>query len=230
MYPWGNKMARKGVVILILAGIISASGCEKGVNKPSGPMRDYFPLHVGDIWTYVYNVGGQEKEESYSIVETRKIGEYEYFVFDKCPLPFFPADYEKGAETIVRKTEHGDVVLRFIDEDILYYKFSDTTLDSMRVVHIDSIPGYEAGMDFITSLQSTHDTVVTPAGTFTDSHRYTSWVGQIVDTGITVWFAPQVGPVRILYASGAGDMHLKSAVVGGRDYLTEEKKKRTMKR
>mgnify|MGYP000333046839 CR=1 FL=1 len=209
-----SKMIRKGIIALLLVGIISFSSCKKGVNNSTSGdvVQDYFPLHVGNTWTYVYDVGGQEKEETYSIVETRKIGEYEYFVFDKCPLPFFPADYEKGAETIVRKTEHGDVVLRFIDEDIMYYKFSDTTLDSMRA--IDAV-----STQFITYLESVEDTVATSAGTFVRCYRFLAHVAQIKDSVIRVWFAPQVGPVRFQYlGGGTTDFLLKSAVVAGRDY------------
>ncbi len=187
-------------------------------------MRDYFPLHVGNSWTYVGTTRGGNEQWSCSIVASRIIGEREYFIFDKSPLPFylFPADYEKGTEVITRKTEHGDVVLRFRDEDILYYKFSDTTLDSMRVVHVDSIPGYEAGMDFITCLLSIEDTVVTPAGTFDHCYRFSVGTAQIIGVWIDAWFTPQVGPVRIMVYGEVGntDMLLKSAAVNGRHYGT----------
>jgi len=217
-----NKMARKGVVILILAGIISSLGCQKGVTNSTsgGAMQDYFPLHVGNTWTYVYDeVGGQQREESYSIVETRKIEEYEYFVFDKCPR-FFLSDLMISDDAIVRKTEYGDVVLRLGDQDILVYNFSDTILDSMRVIHADSIPGQPAGIDFITCLLSIEDTVVTPAGTFDHCYRFSLGTAQIIGVWIEVWFAPQVGPVRIMVYGEVGntDMFLRSAAVNGRHY------------
>jgi hypothetical protein len=209
----------KSFVVLISGMLMVFGGCENGLGPEFVVGTDYFPLQVGNSWTYVYDSGGQEKEETYSILGTRTVGEYEYFVFDKCPLPFFPADYEKGTETIVRKTEQGDVVLRFKDEDILYYKFSDTTLDSMRVIDA-------ARTQFITYLESIEDTVVTPARAFHRCYRFLAYVAQIKDWVIRSWFTPQVGPVRFQsLGEGTTDFLLKSAVVNGKHYRTLEKGK-----
>jgi len=209
-----NNMARKGVVILILAGMISSLGCEKGTNNSSSSSGtlDYFPMQLGNTWTYVDTAGGRDAEWSCSIVATSMVGEHEYFVFDKWP-PFFPADYVKSGEVIIRKTEHSDVVLRLGDEDILYYKFSDTTLDSMRVVPA-------GGTKFITHLESIQDTVVTLAGTFNHCYRFLSYVAQVKGNEVRVGFAPQVGPVCIRLLASNEERLLKSAVVDGRYYGT----------
>ena len=173
-------------------------------------------MHVGNTWTYVYQLGEEEREETYCIVETRVVGQDEYLVFKSSFAPFFPL---RAREVVVRNTENNDVVVRFRDQDVLYYEFSNSTLDSMRVAHVDSVPGYQDGIDFVTYLYSIDDTVTTPAGTFYDCCRFTASIAQVIDTTVEVWFAPDVGPVCFRrWSAGNIPSLLRSAVVDGRHY------------
>lgn len=202
-------------IAIVVAGLV-AGPCSSAAAQEQA---DYFPLQVGNSWTYVCDMAGQERESTYSIIASEMLGEHEYFLFNRS-FPFFPTYQVSGAETISRKTEDGDVVLWFGEQDVLCYEFSDTTLDSARVTHMDDVPGFEAGMDFITGLRSTQDTIITPAAQFDHCYRFISLVHEIKDQDVMVWFAPQAGPVRFQYCGESNeDFVLKSAVIDGQEYV-----------
>ncbi len=166
--------------IIILAVLLF--GCtEEKIANPSGkianPSNDYFPMHVGNSWTFAYNVGDQEKEENFSIVESRRIGNNDYFVFDKRPTFILGIPEKDDIKiAVVRKNEQGDILLRFYQEELLIYKFSDT-VGTVNIAHAASHPRFEDGIDFYSILESVQDTVVTQAGTFEDCYRFLILIG-----------------------------------------------------
>lgn len=206
-------MTSNRFVVLILAGMTLSLACRKGVNDSSsnGGSPDYFPLRVGNTWTYAYRSGGRDKEVTYTIAGAIQADDREYFVFDRWPQ-LFPAEQGLDDRATVRRTEHGDMVLRLREQDILYYGFSDTTISRRMATG--------AGMEVITDLESVQDTVATPGGTFHQCYRFWAAVAQIIDSQISVWFAPEVGPVRFRL-EGVGmstDFALKNALVNGKEY------------
>ena len=209
------------ITVCLFIHAIFFSGCILDGDKPSSinGTNVYFPMNIGNSWTFAYNVGDQEKEENFSIVESRRIGNNDYFVFDNKPT-FILGIPEKGDIDIaaVRINKQGDILLRFGQEELLIYKFSDT-VGTVNIAHAASRPGFENGIDFYSILESVQDTVVTQAGTFEDCYRFLILIGQIIDTDIMVSFAPQVGPVRFQYmAEGTTNFVLKEAVINGKNY------------
>lgn len=162
----------------------------------------FLPLAVGNSWSYeLYLLAYPDKKDttSYTIIDKRKIGDLEYYVFDKWPI-FIPLiiHYSEKNLALFRNNDKGDVFARIADRDALVYEFSNQMLDSMRVTHIDSMEYYPDGLDIVTFLNSTGDTVQTPIGIFNDCFVFAGCIGQVVDSGITAWFSPGIGAVKTL--------------------------------
>ena len=212
--------------VLIILHVAFIIGCILDNDKSSSinGTNDYFPMHVGNSWTFAYcvlNVGDQEKEINFSIVESRRIGNNDYYVFEKRPPFLFLLDHtlEKGEIVLtgVRINKQGDIILWFDQEELLIYKFSDP-VGTVNIAHAASRPRFEDGIDFYSILRSVEDTVVTQAGTFEDCHHFLIHIAQIKGTIINVWFAPQIGPVRFRGFEGTTNYFIKSAVINGKNY------------
>jgi len=176
---------------------------------------DYFPLEVGNSWTFVYKIPYQDqKEVTFSITGKEAIDDHEYYEFNTWPW-FLPL-YSEVA--LMRKTQQLDLLLRIANEDIPIYEFSNTILDSLREIHIDSLPYYPDGADLIIQLTSVSDTLITPAGTFVNCYELISGIKQEADSGTWIWFAPDIGPVRFQPSNVEIDYRLKSACINGRYY------------
>jgi len=183
----------------------------------------YFPLNVGNSWTFSYKLTVNDKwnEITFKIIEKRNISGYDYFVFDKWPL-FLPSNFTRPKlPAIVRNDEKSDLVINIEDMDALMYKFSHKTLDSTRIEHIDYNDIHDSfpnGVDLITMLLSLSDSVQTEAGLFSQCYKFYAFIGQVADTGMYVWFAPEVGPVQIKTTNVEAIYLLKRAVINGNDY------------
>ena len=60
-------------------------GCILDEDKPLtvNGINDYFPMNVGNSWTYVYKTTATENIETFSIIESKQIDNKVYFIFDK---------------------------------------------------------------------------------------------------------------------------------------------------
>lgn len=164
------------------------------VLKPMG----FLPLAVGNRWMMM-GLTHQNKEEweSFSISEKKIIDGQEYFNFAGTPL-FQPV------WGLVRKDEKGDIFIRVGEIDLLIYEFSNPILDSMRTVHIDTLPPhYPEGLDILITLQSIEDTVMTDSITYENCFRYDVCHAQWVGSGTNISFAPNFGPVsHMVFSTG----------------------------
>jgi len=91
------------------------------------------------------------------------------------------------------------------------YAFSDSTIGN-------NITSFQ---DEVALLISTHDTVVIPAGVFTDCYHICYYHTKYRDTDLSLWFAPSIGPVRIRQGATGLDLVLTSAVVNGKIITSE---------
>lgn len=182
----------------------------------------YLPLNVGNSWTFSYKLSNNvENEVTFKIIDKNVIDGYDYFVFDMWPL-FLPSNFTHPVlPAAMRINAKFDAILRVENTDAFGYKFSDTTLDSMRLEHIDynDIYGsFPKGVDLVTLLLSVNDSVHTDAGQFRQCYKFYASIGQVADAGRNVWFAPKVGPVRIQTFNIETDYRLIRAEINGKVY------------
>jgi hypothetical protein len=140
-------------------------------------VRTYFPLEIGNRWTF-----GEPGAVTETIVDTFMLGR-RYF--------FYRFDHFRHVE---------NMALRLTEENKLTFR-----LDPMSVIEHTWVDfGAEIGEQWTVTLpietwtvelQSTTDTVTVPAGTFTDCYRfYFRFSGD--DNDWIEWYAPGVGPVK----------------------------------
>lgn len=158
----------------------------------------YFPLTVGNHWTMV-GITSQniEETESFSISEKLIIDEKDYYQFSGATL-FLPV------RALVSKNEKGDILIRGNDQEHVLYQFSEPILDSIRIIHLDSLPPlFTEPFDIRVTLQSIHDTVTTPLGKFDNCYRFVIGIQQAAGSGSVIKFSREFGPVSVrIYSAG----------------------------
>ena len=137
MYLKENKMARKRVAILVLAGMISSIGCnkvlagmisslgcKKGVNDSlsSSGTSDYFPLQVGNSWVFEkYDLHDSTHSPmgtfSIQVVDTTSIADATYFLVTQDWYEIIP-------DTVYARKEGDKVFWRLKGRDWLVYDFA----------------------------------------------------------------------------------------------------------
>ncbi len=171
----------KRLIWLTTVGILSV------VAGPGHSQPRYFPLEVGNRWTYVieHDVFSGDREIS---VEAEEDG-----LFDVRTRTSGP-----GSSGVVRLLPQGDDILIELAPDGLvpYYRFGE---DSW--VHRDP---FECDDSATVSIEARDEVVETPAGIFTDCLRLV-FVGSCTDAGLIVqWWAPDVGLVKSVEDNFAG--------------------------
>jgi hypothetical protein len=153
----------------------------------------YFPLQTGNWWTF---------SNSYTekIIDTVRIVDDLYFRFDQ--FRHFP-------NGLLRMTSDNKLLLRDNTTEQVWLDFSAKIGESWQVKASDG------RSEWTVHLQSKTDTVIVPAGTFTDCYRFWfQFAG--ADNDWVEWYAPSVGPVkRILYGFAVIEYPLISAFVNG---------------
>lgn len=179
--------------------------------------KDYFPLHVGNSWTYERKVLTWLGERydyvldyvTVTITHTEEIGGNIYYVFSD--------------GRIYRKTEDDHVLEYQNGEEFLLYDFSD--IENPRI-------GYELarsykGVGIMASIQgggtlraSSPNSVIVPAGTFSS---YSFYYSSVNEQDFLICFAPSVGMVRysvedVLWGKNVIILSLVNATVNGKQY------------
>ncbi|MFC1490185.1 T9SS type A sorting domain-containing protein [Candidatus Latescibacterota bacterium] len=94
--------------------------------------EDYFPLNVGNSWTYLDEACASDSttekyvsEWSASITGTREIDGKTFYIFNRWPR-FIPSIlHDDNMEPLVRSNQSGDFILRYHDVELTLYKFSE---------------------------------------------------------------------------------------------------------
>ncbi len=181
------------------AGVIYLAATSNGVwrYKSVAPnLFSYFPLQVGNQWKF-------SEDQIETIIDSAEIADSLYFQFAQ--FHYFP-------NVQFRMTRDNKLLLRDSTTEQVWLNFSAAIGDTWRVTD----PG--GGSGWIVHLQSKADTVVVPAGTFTNCYRFWFQFGGC-DNDWVEWYAPGIGPVqRVLYGIGLIEYPLLAAFVNG-NYL-----------
>lgn len=177
-----------GVVYIATSG----DGVYRYESKPPS-LASYFPLQKGNWWTFSNSL-------TETIIDTIRISDSLYFKFDQ---------YRHFPNALLRMTSDNQLLLRNNATEQVWLDFSANIGDNWKVSAPDS------GSEWTVHLQSKTDTVIVPAGTFTNCYRF--WFQfNGADNDWAEWYAPGVGPVkRILYGFAVIEYPLTSAFVNG---------------
>ena len=188
----------KNVVHAVLITLVLA-GCQKEAKATLAEV--YFPLQVGNSWTYTKTSGSGPSELTFTIIRTQQIDSHTYYVFNDYfniypPPPGFP-DFRPtlGRELPFRYDSTGDkVIVRWGSGDlIIRYDFSGGEWDPG--------PGFA-----LARLRQTGVTYSVPAGEFSDCAYF-----EFADAVWGEYLAPNVGSIS--YANPDGTFELQSYTI-----------------
>jgi len=181
-----------GFVFLLLVGCSKESG-------PSESQPDYFPLQLGNQWTFTVTKPDSAGEDStYTEIQTvDHITEYD-------SLEWFVVVKTTGTDTDSTYYRKGDYFL----EAIFFYQGSILD-DIIAVSPLEPSVGFVWSDTVNIEVEGevvAETTITVPAGTFDcfEEHLLVSALGGLVQMEITNYLADGVGPVKIVYVS-SGD-------------------------
>lgn len=191
-------MRRRLWILAIVTAFLLLAGCSKE-SGPSESQPDYFPLQLGNQWTFtVTKPDSAGTDSTYTEIQTvdhtTQYDSLEWFV-------------------VVKTTE--------TDTDSTYYRRGDYFLEAIffyqgRILEdIIAVSPLEPSVGFVWSDTVNIEvegevvaetTITVPAGTFDcfEEHLLVSALGGLVRLEITNYLADGVGPVKIVYVS-SGD-------------------------
>jgi len=124
----GKRKKRPKSLVLAGIAVLVVVGCIE--NAAGQSHHNYFPLSVGNSWTYKDANGMQET--TFTIIDTKEINGHTYYKFDDyvsvCGFPGFePNSPAEDSNTLFRYEPYSDRVLQYwpsIKEDRVRYDFS----------------------------------------------------------------------------------------------------------
>lgn len=148
--------------------------------------QDYFPLEVGNTWTYRWNFD-TTNTITYQISDSINIGNMKYFLYENVLNNTF-------IDTI-RKDYDGNVWKRLNETDYLWFDFTKDNGSSYTFPSFDSVYAYRVTL-------SKSFTRVTIAGTYSQCIDLFFEIPQFRDVEIRYSFAPNAGLVEKYYGEG----------------------------
>lgn len=187
---------------------------------------DYFPLAVGNSWTYEqYYLEDPNRtirgEVTNTITSTKTLKTKDYFVFDALPVSIKdrPHPHYYPEEVLVRKNMRGNILIWEGSFDVLvYYFFTTASKESMALrVLYPGLPLNPAA-ELSTYVVSVDDTVTVGDTVFYPCYQIGVSDG-FPDSYQSLWFAPGIGAVRVYVSSVFPYCYdLKRATIDGKDY------------
>ncbi len=181
---------------LILVIIIAC--CKKRNPIESNFSENYFPLQIGNEWTFEFPIWTPSSGDTlvtvdYKIITTKKVNGKTYYCFNY-GMPFFPDNWiiESIDSVFIRQNEKGDILLLIDGSEWLYFDFDASMLDSLVRQKIKNA-------NYFHQIESINDTVVTPVGLFNNYFKILTYFPDIIGTEHYTWFSPGYGPVKIYY-------------------------------
>ncbi len=159
-----NK-AYKNAVFFFIAILVSLSDLGRAQEL------DYFPMHIGDLWTYELTTFEVQKwgERRVEIIDTTRIDSVPYFVFLETTYLLNPKEVTSRTE-YYRRLENGDIVKysQRVGEEQLFYTFQADFLYQPYLYCDDVIDPFKWQITFI----DTNTSANTPSGFFTKCYEY----------------------------------------------------------
>ena len=105
--------------------LVSLLSCITGLAR-AGHLETYFPLHVGNSWTYLDDAGATK---TFTIIAEREMGGHTYYEFNDFHSPCGFPGYSTGGENryLFRPDPDSDVLLQYdpvTKDDVVRYDFS----------------------------------------------------------------------------------------------------------
>lgn len=189
----------KNSVVIVLLALVSLH-CTR-ITEPDDPTtKEFYPLQVGNRWTYVSTNPGIPGTFIDEVVGTRQIGAYRYFAIRYSRLNDPAAD-----TSYLRVAEDGTIRIYRSTRDQPFLNFYQLTN-----VHWPSYDGYWGVVQ-----ERGYNTTV-PAGTFSNCLRIFLDIPFLADEEQWYTFAQGIGPVE--RRSAWFGVILVSAKVGNRSY------------
>lgn len=169
-------------IIVLLGVTLLFENCKNNPTEPSEITESYFPLKVGNTWTYL-TTNNDHDTALYTMTITgtvQKNGTI-YYVLKSSPSELFFQD-----SILLRSDEKGDICIRRGNRESIVFKFS-APMDSSWWWWID-----DSTVNRMTMFSNT-DTVASPLGTF----RNCLTMGQSYSTvGVIYTFSSGIGLVK----------------------------------
>jgi hypothetical protein len=138
------------------------------------PIPDYFPMHIGDTWTYKLTTGGPTRHwanQTIKITDTTVIKQKKYFVFED---KIYDLYYEPGKVYhnihYYRKSDNGDIMKfnKLLNDEQLYYTFQRDSLYKRYLYYGELGIGKKWQISYI----HTNITLRIPLGIFSQCYAY----------------------------------------------------------
>jgi hypothetical protein len=178
--PSGQHKPPWLLALLFLVPMASCSTMVEEIgpdNEGEEPQSAYFPLQVGNRWTYRKITPNRDIVTSTRVFGTSEIDGYRYFLFDRPGSPDYLRADEQGNVWRYHRRQQRPWFLFDLEDGAIYMtpdsSVSSYTVTVTRGIRIDS-----------------------PAGTFEDCVRLEFDVVGAVDDEFTLTFAPAVGIVH----------------------------------
>ncbi|MEJ2195854.1 MAG: T9SS type A sorting domain-containing protein [Ignavibacteriaceae bacterium] len=161
-------------------------------NSYSQSINTYLPLHIDNEWTFSF----QDSLHTEKIIDTTRINGQLYYGL---------SIWSSQPQYWLRESNDSIIILDTTDNtELLLYNFNVDTGKSWEL-----IPEFNCWLGGGITLSSKNDTVVAPAGTFTDCYHFTHRQ-YCADAGVfDSWFAKGIGRVRYLDDNIAGTKDYK---------------------
>ena len=178
-----REFLKKSLEGIIIGSIPFINRCEKNPVK-STLQTDYFPLKVGNSWTYTNNM-------EQTIKNTERINDTTYFVFSM--YDYVSRKFEKDSNSQIIEYKNG--------QKRVWYKFSALEGESWIIQEsMDS----DLMNNCVVTLISKNERISVPAGTFENCLKF-NFSCPVMDAGlISEWFAPGIGCIKRITQSIAG--------------------------
>jgi len=182
-------------VLIALLSVVMVS-CSDTL-EDSNSEDSYFPLSVGNSWTYSFDLytpeGPDTRTIEHQVIAEKDADGTSYAEFS-IPMPFFPDEWiiPNIEGQFLREDEAGNILTIIDSTEYLYFLFDNAPTDSLIKLVLDD-------QDYWIYIESKDQTIDSDVGSFSGCHKVLCYFPQIKGTEYFIWFSPGTGPVQIYY-------------------------------
>jgi len=170
--------------------------------------QDYFPLEVGNTWTYCLNSDTSDTR-TYQVSDSINIGDMKYFLYGMV----LPPQYN-FIDTI-RKDPVGNIWKKVNGIDYLWFDF---TKDSGAVY---TFPDHDPLYYYNVKIVDINFTLQTCTGNYSQCYKMSFDIPQYLDEEVFYSFAPQIGIIEIWWPEGSHNLLYSASINGSTGVVNE---------